>query len=249
MSESAPRFRLAMLLWLASMLGAVTLTVMILPQFSEEMTLPAPMWLIALAGILQTGLFLALATWAGVVLTPKVGFRAPLFEAAAARRPIPSALWSQLLPGIYAGVPAGLALLMFTRVSPSEIARLSERYEPPLPARLLYGGITEEVLLRWGLMTCVAWLMWRLRQRPGEAVRPPHVWIGILVSSLIFGLGHLPGAHFLLGGLTPSTLTWVIGVNTVFGLLFGWLFWRRGLESAMVAHAMAHLVNYVAGRI
>lgn len=247
--KPVPGWRFAMLIWLASMFGAVSVTIMILPQLSAEVTLPAPLWLIALAGALQSGLLLALATWAGVALAPTVGFRAPLFEAAATRRPTITELWSQLRPGVYAGVPAGLALLMFTRFSPSEIARLAERFEPPLLARLLYGGITEEVLLRWGVMTSFTWLMWRLLQRPGDAVRPAYVWLAIVASSLVFGLGHLPAAHHLLGGLTPSTLSWVIGANTSFGLLFGWLFWRRGLESAMVAHAMTHLVSHLAGRL
>jgi membrane protease YdiL (CAAX protease family) len=238
-----------MIIWLASMLGAVSVTVMILPRFSAEMPLPAPLWLITLAGILQSGLLLALATWAGVALAPTVGFRAPLFETAATSRPIRAELWSQIRPGVYAGVPAGLALLMFARVAPTEIVELAGRFEPPLHARVLYGGITEEVLLRWGLMTSLTWLVWRLLQRPGEAVRPAYVWIAIVASALVFGLGHLPAAHFLLGGLTPGTLFWVIGANTSFGLLFGWLFWRRGLESAMVAHGLTHLVSHFVGRV
>jgi len=247
--KSVPRLRFAMLIWLASMFGAVSVTVMILPQLSAEVTLPAPLWLIALASVLQSGLLLALATWAGVALTPTVGFRALLFEAAAARRPVLAEIWSQLRPGVYAGVPAGLVLLMFTRFAPPEIAQLAGRFEPPLLARLLYGGVTEEVLMRWGVMTSLTWLMWRLLQRPGEAVRPAYVSFAIVASSLIFGLGHLPVAHFLLGGFTPSTLSWVIGANTSFGLLFGWLFWRRGLESAMVAHALTHLVSHLPGRM
>jgi hypothetical protein len=36
-------------------------------------------------------------------------------------------------------------------------------------------------------------------------------------------------------------------VNTAFGVLFGYLFWRYGLEAAMIAHATAHVVSYVAG--
>jgi membrane protease YdiL (CAAX protease family) len=247
--KSVPRLRFAMLIWLASMFGVVSVVVMILPQLSAEMPLPAPLWLIGLASVLQSGLLLALATWAGVALTPKVGFRAPLFEAAATRRPILTELWSQIRPGVHAGVPAGLVLLLFTRFAPPEIARSAGRYEPPLLARLLYGGVTEEVLMRWGVMTSLTWLMWRLLQQPGEVVRPAYVAVAIVVSSLLFGLGHLPAAHLLLGGLTPSTLSWVIGANMSFGLLFGWLFWRRGLEAAMVAHAVTHLVNHLAGRI
>jgi membrane protease YdiL (CAAX protease family) len=239
-------WRLGTLLWLASMLGAVTLTLLVLPQLSAEIPLPAPSWLIALAGIAQSGVLLALATWAGVALTPKVGLRAPMFEAAAARRPVLPELRPQLRPGLYAGVPAGFLLLLFTRLSPPEIAALAGRFEPPLLARLLYGGITEEVLLRWGVMTVLTWLAWRLFR--GKAVRPAHVVMAIVASSVLFGLGHLPAAHFLLGELTPATLIWVMGANTFFGFVFGWLFWRRGLESAMVAHATAHLVHYLAGR-
>jgi membrane protease YdiL (CAAX protease family) len=240
--------RLAVLLWLASMAGAVAVTLMILPQLGKAAPLPAPMWLLMLASSLQSGVLLALATWAGVAFTPRVGFRAPLFEAAAERRPVLAELWAQLRPGIYAGLPGGLVLLLFTRLSPPEIAVLAARYEPPLLARLLYGGITEEVLMRWGVMTTFTWLIWRIFRRPGQDVRPAHVSLAIVASALLFGLGHLPVAHFLLGGFTPSIVAWVIGANTWFGLLFGWLYWRRGLESAMVAHAVTHLVSYLAGR-
>jgi hypothetical protein len=41
----------------------------------------------------------------------------------------------------------------------------------------------------------------------------------------------------------------VVGLNATFGLLFGWLFWRWGLESAMIAHALTHLVSDVATQL
>ncbi len=41
-------------------------------------------------------------------------------------------------------------------------------------------------------------------------------------------------------------VAFVIGVNTTLGLLFGYLYWRHGLESAMIAHAAAHVVSFVA---
>ena len=129
-----------------------------------------------------------------------------MFEAAAEGSPIVPELWSQLRPGVVAGAPAGLLLFVFTRYSPREIAELAGRFDPPLLARMFYGGITEEVLLRWGMMTALTWLTWRLLQRREEVVRPAYVRLAIVLSSLVFGLGHLPVAHFLLGGFTPSTL-------------------------------------------
>jgi hypothetical protein len=38
----------------------------------------------------------------------------------------------------------------------------------------------------------------------------------------------------------------IVAANALPGLLFGWLFWRRGLEAAMGAHALAHLFAWAA---
>jgi hypothetical protein len=43
----------------------------------------------------------------------------------------------------------------------------------------------------------------------------------------------------------------IVGVllgNFIPGLLFGWLFWRRGLEAAVLSHAFAHCVNAIVSR-
>jgi membrane protease YdiL (CAAX protease family) len=103
------------------------------------------------------------------------------------------------------------------------------------------------VLLRWGLMTGFTWLTWRLVQPEGGAVKAGLVWLAIAASALLFGAGHLPLAHFLIGALNGQVVLFVVGVNAAFGVLFGWLYWRLGLEAAMIAHAVAHLVSHVAG--
>jgi membrane protease YdiL (CAAX protease family) len=238
-----PRLRVGILLWSAGTLGAVAVTVGVLPQLSAKMPLPAPLWLITAASIFQSALLVALAVWGGVALAPAVGLRAPAFEAAALRRPIMSALKPQILPALIAGVLGGLLLFASLRLSPAAIGALQGQFSPPLYARMLYGGITEEVLLRWGLMTAFTWLAWRLFQGKRGAVNPVLTWLAIAVSALLFGVGHLPMASFLIGSLNGPVVLFVVGVNATFGLLFGWLFWRRGLESAMIAHAMAHFVS------
>jgi membrane protease YdiL (CAAX protease family) len=109
----------------------------------------------------------------------------------------------------------------------------------PLSVRVLYGGITEEVLLRWGFMTVVAWLAWRFSRRT-----PAWMWVAIVVSAVVFAAGHLPAASFLVGPLTAPVVAYVLVANTVFGVVFGWLYWRYGLEAAMVAHVLTHVVSY-----
>ena len=100
---------------------------------------------------------------------------------------------------------------------------------------MLYGGVTEELLLRWGIMTALVWLSWRVLQRRQGAVHAGYVWLAILVSALLFAAGHLPAAAALIDVLDASVVAFVIGWNAAFGLLFGYLFWRYGLESAMLA--------------
>ena len=245
-----PRFRLGLLLWLAGMLGAVVLTFTVLPQFLRQMPeLPAPLWVLLLASLAQSAALFALATWAGVALAPKVGLHAPAFEAAAARRPLGPVLTPQLLPGLVSGVAGGILLFAMFRFAPTAVAELQQRFTPPLLARMLYGGITEELLLRWGFMTVLVWLAWRILQRRTGAPRTLYVWLAIVVSALVFGAGHLPAASVLIGTLTVNIVVFVVVANSVFGVLFGYLFWRYGLEAAMIAHGTAHLVNYIAGLI
>ena len=112
MNDSAklPRLRLSLLLWLAGMLGVVVITVMVLPQLLGEVTLPAPLWVVSLASLAQSALLVALAVWSGVVLAPKVGLRAPAFEAAVTARSIASALRPQFLPGLVAGALGGAGI-------------------------------------------------------------------------------------------------------------------------------------------
>jgi membrane protease YdiL (CAAX protease family) len=247
-SPKLPRLRLGLLLWIAGMLGVVVVTFTMLPQLLGELTLPAPLWAISLASLAQSAVLLALAVWAGVALAPKVGLGAPAFEAAVTSRSIASALRPQLLPGLVAGVLGGIGLFAVGGyASPAALAEVEQRFALPILGRVLYGGITEEVLLRWGLMTALVWLAWRFLQGRTGTPRAAYVWLAIVVSALLFGAGHLPAAAMLIGHLTTELVLFVVGVNTAFGVLFGWLFWRYGLEAAIIAHGIAHLVSYAAG--
>jgi len=243
-----PTLRLGLALWAAGMAGSVAITTMVLPRLLGQVQepLPAPLWVISLASLAQSALLLALAAWAGAKLTPSVDLRAPAFEAVATGRPIGPALRPQLLPGLIAGVLGGISLFAAFRYAPAAVAQLQDRFAIPIVARVLYGGITEELLLRWGLMTALAWLAWRFLQQRRGPVRAGFVWLAIAVSALVFAAGHLPAASVLLRAMDVTVVAFVIGVNTAFGLLFGYLFWRHGLESAMIAHALAHVVSFVA---
>ncbi len=241
-----PRLRLGLLLWAAGMLGVVAVTVTLLPEVLAGVPLPMPLWALSLLSVAQSAVFVALAVWAGVALAPAVGLHAPAFGAVITQRPNAPGLRLQLVWGLIAGLLSGVFLYTAWRYAPPALAEASERLSFPLVARVLYGGITEELLLRWGLMTALVWLAWRFLQRRRGVPEAGYVWLAIAVSALLFGAGHLPVAVALVGALNASAVVWVVGVNTAFGVLFGYLFWRSGLESAMIAHAVTHVVNDLA---
>ncbi|MFC6976650.1 type II CAAX prenyl endopeptidase Rce1 family protein [Halomicroarcula sp. GCM10025709] len=66
------------------------------------------------------------------------------------------------------------------------------------------------------------------------------MWAAIVVSAVLFGVGHLPALAQSVS-LTPALIARTVLLNAVAGVLFGWLYWRRSLEAAMVAHASFHV--------
>jgi hypothetical protein len=84
------------------------------------------------------------------------------------------------------------------------------------------------------------------------------VWVGVALSRSL-GLG-APAIEAALSGtgvwpvikrqLIPATVVGLFGYiivgNTVPGILFGFLYWRYGLESAILAHAISHAVASLA---
>jgi membrane protease YdiL (CAAX protease family) len=69
----------------------------------------------------------------------------------------------------------------------------------------------------------------------------------IVFSAVLFGVGHLSAAAaFLAGNLTAPVVVFVIVGNSVPGVMFGYLYWRHGIEAAMMAHAAAHVVFFLA---
>jgi CAAX prenyl protease-like protein len=230
----------------------IVLTPLVLPQLlarMPEMLGPKappmpPLRILMLASMAQSAVLVGLAVWAGT-LAPAVGLHAPGFEAIVTRSPVARALKPQLVPGLIGGTLGGILLAGFAFLSPPELSALQKRFAVPFIARVLYGGLTEEILLRWGFMTLLVWIAWRVIQRRVGNPRPWIVWIAIGVSAIAFGAGHLPAAALLIGRLTPSVVTLVIAANALFGIMAGYLFWRYGLEAAMIAHAFAHVLASV----
>ena len=238
----SPKLALGFYLWLVGMLGVIPLTLVVIPQLLAGKILRQPLWAIEAISGMQSAILLALTVWTGVALAGRVGLSAPVFQALAARGAFWTAFRHQLVPGTLGGLVGGAILVLCAHGTPEKLVQAKQMFDIPLLVRVLYGGFTEELLLRWGVMSLLLWLCWKGFSRAGEVPALTWVWLAIAGSALLFAIGHLPTAAKLAGDLTTEIVVYVLSGNLAFGLMAGWLFWRYGLESAMLYHAIAHVV-------
>jgi hypothetical protein len=108
---------------------------------------------------------------------------------------------------------------------------------------MLYGGITEEILMRWGLMSLLVWIAWKVLKQ-GITLPSQGIYQGaIVLAALVFGLLHLPATAAIVP-LTPLVIIRAILLNGIAGIAFGWLFWQYSLEAAMLSHVSFHAFSF-----
>ncbi len=243
-----PTRRLFLLLWILAMIGIVAILPYIVQLLGNALrAAPVPLPTILLLQEVQGGVLAAIAVAAGLWLSRRAGLTVPVLTAYAEtgvlafdkRRSWQSALW-----GIGVGVVIAALSVLFARMGTSVLA--TQNAAPSVWAGLLasvYGGIDEEIFLRLFLMSLIVWIVRKLVGARGAAA-PLEAWTGIVLASILFGMGHLPAAAAL-GPLTPWSVAQILLLNGIGGLVFGWLYWRHGLEYAMIAHFSTDIVIHV----
>lgn len=104
---------------------------------------------------------------------------------------------------------------------------------------IFQGGISEELMMRFGLMTLLVWILSKIFMRKKDAISPWIYWVAIVGAAILFGAGHLPTAQAVYGGLTPLLILYILLGNGLAGIGFGFLYWKKGLEYAIVSHITA----------
>lgn len=144
--------------------------------------------------------------------------------------------------GVLAGI-IGVALnKILEPLMPPDIVNKTNDVHLSVISKVLYGGFTEEIMIRYGVMSLFVWILAKLFQRTS--------WVYILaivLAAVLFGLGHLPAMYQFVPNPNLAMYIYVLLGNLIAGIIFGYCYWKQGLESAFLAHIMAHITMITLG--
>jgi len=234
--------KLFLIIWLASSLSALA----VLPfafelQKSLLQDVPFSLPMLTLVSGLQSAVLFAIVTALGLFFARRVGFKMPILENLLSRSG-EKIEWKHfialpVLLGVITAIVIVLGDWLFTNMGVA-INVGDAGSSIPIWKKFLasfYGGIGEEVLMRLFLVSMLVWLFAKITKNLSPLTRNGLVWTAIVMAAILFGIGHLP-ATSAVTELTPLVIARGIVLNAIAGLVFGWLYWKRGLESAIVAH-------------
>ncbi len=166
----------------------------------------------------------------GTTLAKRIGFRTIIDEILSTK----NSFWKTLRSQFFYGVPIGIfgAIIAYL-IAPDFIAYLNS---VPQVSRI-FGSIYEEIVIRWGIMTLIVWVLWQIGQKGIGLPKSSLIWTGIILSQILFACGHVP----ILIILKFANPLWTITTIFIVTLPWGWLYWKRGMESAIFAHMSFHI--------
>ena len=205
-------------------------------QILEQLGSPMAFYLLTMA---QSTVYAVLAAVLGYFLANRVGLVRPLrFQKAILKKTLPIIVLLGILFAADYFVGGGLI---------PEVATDYEKGISPayFIASLAYGGVVEEILMRWFFLSLIAWVLVLIFARKTEKENLPS-WILIaanITAALIFAAGHLPATVAFFGGITPVILLRCFLLNGGFALVFGRFYRKYGIQYAMLAHFGVHLIS------
>jgi hypothetical protein len=246
-----PRYFLSALVLAAASVVATILAfpylVVTLPQLRHA-NVPMPVLPFALG--LQTGLEVLPLAWIGLRLGPTVDLGAPILRVWLARRSgvpqdWPAVQWSKAAgAGVLCGAVVGAVDRFFLMPMQPEALRVLSSHREAWRGLLssFYGGVVEEVMVRLFLMTTFAWVLAKIFPR-----KPPAIFVAALIAAaLLFAAGHLPAVVSIVP-LDGIVVARVLALNTLGGIVFGVVYWRWGLEHAILCHFCADVILHSGG--
>ena len=192
------------------------------------------LWVVVLEGLCY-----GLAIFFGMKLAHKVGARFLLLSH--------NVNWKSDLfkPGILCGISAALAMLLVDFMLPK--ASMTFWFllthiplSQGLPAAV-FGIVNQQVALCLLLISGILIVLKKIfKQTSSNSL----MFVSIILSALIFGAAHVPQ---FVHGMTPEApllIFRIMIINLISGMTFGMFFWKKGFETAVLAHFVVDFILY-----
>ena len=188
---------------------------------------------------LQTVIYAVICGFFGYIVADKIGLIRPF-------RLDKKKTLITLLAGALCGMILSADAFTFAKLLPelTDSYEASGRFDAPTwIASILYGGVIEEVMMRLFFMSLTALVGWKLFCRKENAVPEKILVISNIIVAVLFAATHLPATVQLFGHLTPMLICRCFLMNGAFSIVFGRLYRKYGIQYAMLAHILAHIVS------
>lgn len=257
-SKSLQQFpwRLFWVLYGAGILSALAIIPIAVELFgstisSQSQSPPLPFPIIIVIGVVQNLILLAAMIFVGLKLGSKLGLGAPILDSLVAGKGLGPNWRGSVRVGLMSGVAVGIVLFALVWLLVPLIPKLPfvAAAKIQIWKRVLacfYGGIFEELFTRLCLLTLFAWIASKVWRDSATGLTARAFWIANILVAILFGLGHLPSASLIMQ-ITPLVVGAALLLNGIAAVVFGVLYRKLGLESAMIAHFTADFVLYVVG--
>ncbi|MDQ1914232.1 CPBP family intramembrane metalloprotease [Paenibacillus sp. GD4] len=208
-----------------------------------------PVWMAAALGALQQTVMLFALCLIGLRLQLRTGLSFPHIEAWIQKKSQPRFDLTWFFIGIGVSFGGSLLNLMLDKFVfmpnlnlPNPVGKV-EWWKALLA--MFYGGITEELMLRLFVMNLLIWVLALVFRKSQDHIPSFFYLAGIIGASILFGALHLPAVDQIFGGLTPLLIVRTLVLNGLLGIWFGYVYWKKGLEQAMLSHMAADVFLHV----
>jgi len=201
-----------------------------------------------LLAAVQNLILFAIIIFFGLLLSKQIGMGLPILQGALEGKNQVKEFKSIIKPSVFWGLLAGVLIIIFSLPFDFLIPELSSSEAAPAVWKgflaSFYGGIAEEVVLRLFVVSLIVWIAFKIIKTADGAPANFGIWTAIILSAILFGIGHLPATAQIVP-LTGLVVVRAILLNGIGGIIFGRLYWKKGLESAIIAHFSADIVLHV----
>ena len=245
------KLKLGLTLFIIGLLGILTMLTITIPldSFPKEVLEKISPQTLKFIVLINPTILLLIAIVIGTILYDKVGLTVPTISSVLRIEDAKIKFIDQIKFGILLGLVTGILTtvigLIFKNSIPQEFIEIGNKIKVTTIARFAYGGLTEELLMRFGFMTLVVWIIFKVNKKLNNST----YWTGIILASILFAMGHFPVVFSTVKHPTIELLAYVLIGNSIAGLFFGWLYWKKGLEAAFIGHIFAHVAMIIGEQI